>query len=377
MFTLALPILYHSVDISYHHDNRLWPGRYPHILVPSDNPQRSSWMEDVELFRRQKCFIHTLLERPTCGKLVKNLTWSNMDWPSGPEEIDTFDEESMWQALTSLSSLRTVDFCSLACERETCSVPPLFSSATGLTLCGQMSYDLATSIMHSVDLSKLTFLSLDNIHDLGQIRKGKSIPFDRELIHLRESRYADGSPKTKHPGPMRDHLRSLTGKCTALKHLVLRSVGQDFYIDTLWSTELDEQRYDEWANFIDAARYTLRVLEIEQGLPPENMNSSRCPSGLLRISPQTVRPMDRRLLHHILPILVKQPWPSLKSMSVKGLGGRVQMANYFGTVLGGECDLDSVEAQLQQALGPHVHVSCKREATKTFFIRAQGFTYNM
>jgi len=55
------------------------------------------------------------------------------------------------------------------------------------------------------------------------------------------------SPST--PGPMRAHLRHLNGRCPALKHLSLRSVGQDDSDGGPWSARNAEQPYEERASF--------------------------------------------------------------------------------------------------------------------------------
>jgi len=346
------------------------------MKVASNNPDRRSLEEDDVLFRRQQLLIRTLRAQPQLGKFVKSLTWTHRTWSDGPGEDDCLKEGPTWAAFKTLSNIEKLDFCSMVSRREIHAPPPLFSSAKWISIGGQMSHALATSILHSVDPSKITYLELDNLQDLGQLRKHKAIPLDQDLGQLRETTYPDRSPKVRHPGAMRDHLRFLEGRCTALRTLVMRSVGQDYYRDWLWSAVHDEKRYSEWARFIDSTRSSLQGLQLEQGLTQEDLNQHGCVSHFLQISPQTGgRPMDRRFIEIILPVLLKRPWPKLRALDIRGIGGRVQNCHRRGCSGEVVSDIESAEFRLKEALGPRISVSWEPEASRTFFIRLWASLY--
>lgn len=283
----------------------------------------------------------------------------------------------MWNALQNLCNVEVLDFCSLARGREDDAPPPLFPSSTSICLTGPMSFTMMKSILHSVDPSKITRLELDNLQDFGQRSRGKDLhPLD-DLSKLRESQYPDGSPKLRHPGPMRGHLQPLVGSCKVLKHLSLRSAGQDIANDSVWSVHHDRQRYEEWAMFIESVKDTLESLEIEQGIPaedPHQNGSCRQWDGPM----QTLgRPMDLRFVELVLPVISSGPWAHLKTMTIRGVGGSVLRSHRRGC-RGGRWQSGSLIAapmRLRTCLPPDVVLTFEKEASKTFWHRLRSPSY--
>ncbi|KAH8803537.1 hypothetical protein F5884DRAFT_509026 [Xylogone sp. PMI_703] len=122
---------------------------------------------------------------------------------------------------------------------------------------------------------------------------------------------------------MQGHLRHLEGRCTVLQKLILRSSGQGHDGDSFWSDAIDNRRYKEYASFIGSVKGTLRDFVFEQGLRQEE----DCHPGYAHpYNPprQTgiMRPMDKRFLEYILPVLIEGPWPVLKTVQIFGLGGK-------------------------------------------------------
>ena len=95
-----------------------------------------------------------------------------------------------------------------------------------------MHYGLATSILYSIDPSKLERLALDNLQDEGQYADGSPMNYDdgsNPQAHT-QTINPDGSRGFVFPGPIRGVLKPLEGRCTALKHLLLRKAGQEWFL---------------------------------------------------------------------------------------------------------------------------------------------------
>lgn len=87
--------------------------------------------------------------------------------------------------------------------------------------------------------------------------------------------------------------------------------------DRNWSEKLNENRYREWAGFIDSVRSTLEILIIEQGTEPE-LNVYFC----RRKPSQTGFPIYDRFLKIVLPVITQELRPVLKMTEIIGLGSQ-------------------------------------------------------
>ncbi|MCJ1402952.1 hypothetical protein MMC11_006173 [Xylographa trunciseda] len=257
--------------------------------------------------------------------------------------------------------LRTVDFVSLATERELDS-PPL----------------LLRSICHGVDPAKPRTLALDNLHDLGQARDGHDLPRASDLSTMTETDCVDGTPMLRHPGPTRGCLQPLIGRCTALQHLSLRSVGQDDVHDALWSPAKDEARYAEAAEFIASVRPTLRTLVFEQGLQADDDSDPGCGSSRAGLSTREAgRPMDVRFVKYIVPVLVEAPWPHLREMVIRGVGGSVRRSVERGNREMDRTLAEEIYGIVHGAMSEqNIRLSWEREASKTFYLRVHDLRYD-
>jgi hypothetical protein len=183
-----------------------------------------------------------------------------------------------------------------------------------------MSYVFFRSMISSPRSVK--FLELDNVGGLGQLADGK--PLQWNLQRPPESDSSNGNPETRHPGPMRGHLRPIQSQFANLQRLHIRTVGQDLFEDSSWASQRDKNRYAELASFIDSVRLTLESLLFEQGLEPEFTGYATCGRANIGHGPQKGRPMDSRFLDEIMPVLLRAPWPKLKSVTILGVGGQVR-----------------------------------------------------
>ncbi len=380
---ICLPVLYSRIDLSCHHDKSYfckdvpldfeprYPGRYKQGWDETESDKSDAWYQQRshELLRRQRLLIRTLLDHPEHGRYVKSLVWTYRNWGNVEPPLS---DASVWKAFKTLINIRILDFCSLAEERQLHVPPSLFSSARVIRISGQMTFALAFAILQSGTPSTITSLDLDNLQDIGQICKGKRMMINENLSALKESRYSDGTPKRRHPGPMRDHLRQLKGRCSTLEHLALRSVGQDGSMEPLWSSSLDEERYQQWAAFIDSSRGSIRTLDLEQGLSARGLGPvvGHCRGHAHTLHPvQQLRPMDSRFIAYILPVLLKTPWPKLEKVTIRGLGGQSHAQRYSSTQLERTKIVAHHVARLRQALGPQVGLLFEPEASKAFYVR--------
>jgi hypothetical protein len=152
-----------------------------------------------------------------------------------------------------------------------------------------------------------------------------------------------------------------------LQHLFIRTVGQDLAENNRWFAKRDEDRYDELASFIDSVRLTLETLLFEQGLEPERAIFASC-HGSRGHGPQKGRPMDSRFLDKVMPVLLRGPWPTLKSITILGVGGPVrQIVSCMNYVPEDPAVFEAAEDRLRVSLPPSVSLSWNAEFGKTFY----------
>jgi hypothetical protein len=168
------------------------------------------------------------------------------------------------------------------------------------------------------------FLELENVGGLGQLADGKPFQWSGNRRQLPESDSPNGNPETRHAGPMRGHLRPIQSQFANLQHFHIRTVGQDLFEDSRWVPQRDKNRYAELALFIDSVRLTLESLLFEQGLEPEFTGFATCGPANIGHGPQKGRPMDPRFLDEVTSVLLRAPWPRLKSVTILGVGGQVR-----------------------------------------------------
>ncbi|MCJ1368683.1 hypothetical protein MMC16_007828 [Acarospora aff. strigata] len=319
----CLPPLYRNVDLSTHNRGRL--------VEFEDELVRELWADadgdyvpdDARL--RQYSFLRTLTAHPEYGAFVRSFTWT-LVWTRSPYLTSKLKdiEFSIWNVFSSLTNVQDLDLASLHYNDVEPFVrqnpPRLFFSAVRVRLLGWMNYGLATSILYSIDPSKLEHLALDNLQDEGQYLDGSPMRFDdaERLLDRVETINPDGSRAFMFPGPMRHLLKPLEGRCTALKYLLLRKAGQEWSrMMGGWSPEADEAVYREWASFLCSVKSTLEVFVFEQSRAPLFGNISKMWEWERS---RTIPPMDERFRRLFLPVLVAGKWPHLQRLEVRGVG---------------------------------------------------------
>ncbi|KAF8849219.1 hypothetical protein BDZ45DRAFT_680669 [Acephala macrosclerotiorum] len=364
-----IPLLYRDVDISVHNRPGLFPGAYC-SLVHADNPNLNDESMMIQCEQKQQKFFNALKIHPDYGSHVIRLSWTHFS--SYDMDDRQISEVPVWDAFGLLPNVMRLDFASLALQRECVTPPPLFPCVTHLRLLGQMSFPFLRSFTDSLDPTHLISVEFNNLQDFGQLKEGEDLPDFADLAKTLESEDLEGNSIIRHPGCMRGHLQRLHGRCTNLKRLFLRSVGNDWTMDGQWSPTIDAERYKEWASFIDSVRPTLESLVIEQGLEYESANIAHCRPGPLQVG----RPMDERFLAHVLPILIRGDWPYLKEVKILGIGSKPR--KLVRNFISGDMNVTAyVKDNLSLLESRGVSLEVQEAATKTFFFRINGPYYEV
>ncbi|KAG4438658.1 hypothetical protein IFR05_005839 [Cadophora sp. M221] len=366
---VAIRALYHHVDISTHNIAGLFPAR--NMFTLAENPIADLGDEIDHCIEKQRKFFRSMKLRPEYGAGVTRLTWTYFSQCS-PTNDKPISDKPVWRALQCLTSVKYLDFASIAFQRERNPPPALFPVAEHIRLVGPMSFAFVRAILFSGQAERLVSLDLDNVLDIGQYKEGKDFKSMADLSLIPESEDSDGISVTRHPGNMRGHLKYLEGRCPRLKYLCLRSVGNDQEGDCRWSPAIDEARYDEWASFITSVRSSLEHLVVEQGLEPNQSEIGRCRPQPIQLG----RPMDDRFLTHLLPALLAGGFEKLKGLQVYGIGARARpevVQSYRPKYLQ-LCQ--DIHEKLLAALGAGVDLEVREHATKSFFYHLSGNTYD-
>ncbi|MCJ1225398.1 hypothetical protein MMC12_002047 [Toensbergia leucococca] len=274
----VIPHLYRVVDISIHNRPPIIGRHLFHSreLVTDHCPLESS---TFKIIRHQHACLNSLSKHPEYATYVEVFKWTLIPTPDIGEPssdnllIALFEEveTKIWPVFQTLRNVKTLDLGSLhksyvRYAAETPSV--LFPNATSIRLLGCMSHRLATSILYSVDASKLTHLALDSVQDWDPEPDGRPMCRTRQQAVRRynlrrgrrteENHNAEATP----PRPMRALLPQLKGKCTTLRSLFLRQAAYDDGQSANIHDRPDEEIYTEWADFASSVVLTLETLVV-------------------------------------------------------------------------------------------------------------------
>ncbi|CZR56368.1 uncharacterized protein PAC_06256 [Phialocephala subalpina] len=372
MHARGLSILYHRVDISCHNDEGLFLSIYQRSMVQGNNPLRKVEDSRARNFqRRQESFINTMIENSALGLLVIALTWTYQCTFHTWEEAERA-QKRMSKGFQSLKRIKMVDICSF--NREQHPIIPLapFQTATSVKIGGRMPYAFFRAIVTAS--SRLVFLEIDNVQGFGQLRDGldEELSYISHLASISETEDINGRPLVRHDGPMHGHLSELTGQCTSLRHLVIRTIGQKDATDYRWSRAREEKRYSEIADFIAATSDTLESLIFEQGKEPLEDGKGLPAQGHRN---KAERPMDSFFFAHILPVLLNTPWPKLNNIAIHGVDPSRQSGRSSGANLGLSSlhpnDLSS-EGMLRDILPKGAGLVWKSRSENTFYLQSEN-----
>ncbi|MCJ1464975.1 hypothetical protein MMC07_003590 [Pseudocyphellaria aurata] len=279
-----------------------------------------------DAFKRQRYLVRTLLMHPTYGQHVRFFKGTLLCERGVGEGRRS---EEMWSAMKLLTHVQSVEIGTANGYNYRLTDPSrqiphkLFQSATSITLMGYLEYNLAKSILDAVDPATLKYLCLNMVQD-------RSIELFRR--DHRPGNRGEGGRMIAY-GVMSGLLNSLTGRCTALRTLVLQRRGQ-IQRGFEWHAAAEDASYMEWAAFISSVQPTLAHLTFEQtgrwrrGEPFSNPASSS-------------RIMDDKFRRLILPIIVSRSWPCLTMIKVQGVRSQdgIGLATELRAVLGGDAEI--------------------------------------
>lgn len=388
----SIPHIYRYVDLSTHNRGLVTCQGYepPRLHAPpyakfgpreehSDSVRCTEIPENM--MQRQETFIKTLMDREEYRKYVRVMIWTFLPPTIHCRRFSTdVAKPAFWDLMRRLENIRRFDLADVSDFWSTVSPRPFllqdqyFPNASSLRLLGVMEPVIATSILSTIDAAKLVSLTLDNVQCCGKAPYGtaftpvprpwRSTALYSQALLSQHQRWWTADSGFIWPGLMRGLLKPLTGRCTGLKSLTVRKVG-DRNID-----ECDMLRgmnecalMHEWSAFIKSVSRNLEEFKFEQG--PRQESQPR----MIRVHP--VRVMDKLFGLILFPVLLAGPWPCLKSMEVRGVrswmghGMRlrpVKVADQYE----GLPFVVSLEDQLKAAVGRGVTVIVEGEGGRKF-----------
>ena len=379
----SIPHIYRQVDLSTHNRGAVYCS-VNELGTNIPGPRRSDSTRctnvPVNMVYRQLVFITTMLVRKEYRKYVRVLIWTFLP-PTGRERESCTKKQMFWNLIPYLENVRSFDLADLSeswssvFPRPSLSEGRYFPNASSVRLVGVMEPIITASILSTIDLSKLVRLELDNVQCCGKTATGNTMPPPPNTPPSRQSvaailpRYTELMSSDwgfVWPGLMRGLLSPLKGRCTGLKSLTLRKVGDRYPRESevvRWMNEC--HLLFEWASFIRSVSGTLEEFMFDQG--PRDENQAR---GNIRVNP--VRLMDRLFGSVIFPVLLAGPWPRLKSMELRGV------RSWMGHDMG----LPRVKMQDQYeglpfaiSLEDQLKVAVKREAR--VIVEGKGRTFDL
>ena len=326
------PHIYRHVDLSTH--NRgvvVCPGNELAKRTTRPRRQYSDTIRctnvPVNMVPRQWSFINTMMDRKEYRKYVRVLIWTFLP-PTGREPELCIEKHTFWDLMRCLGNVRSFDLADLSKAWSSVSPRPsrlegrYFPNASSVRLVGVMEPVIAASILSTIDPSKLVSLELHNVQCYGKIPIGTTMPSTPNLSISKQSvdtimpRYIEWTSRDSGivwPGLMGGLLSPLYGRCTGLKSLTLRKVGDRNTRESdlvRWMNEC--HLLWDWADFIESVSGTLEEFMFDHG--PRDKKQSRVGNPV-----NPARLMDRLFGATIFPVLMAGPWPHLKRMELRGV----------------------------------------------------------
>lgn len=342
-----------------------------------------SWDQMADARTRQHRFVQTLLSHPEYGRLVRTFKGTLCIFDDDICRIFPYKDLShkqLWQTMKLLTHVQNVDvgttnrvayrikapwkqkhiptdfynaraykkrpdtqlpngfYRFLAGLRMTLPNPipvDLFQSAASVRLVGHMQYDLAKSILGAVNPVTLKHLCLDLVQDYHvEHYQRKLSPGDKgddgQIIGV---------------GSITGLLTKLTGRCTALRTLILRRRGQN-KDGSGWHAAAEEASYMEWASFIHSVQGSVEKLLFAQYGDAIHGTPYIDESAGFMI-------MHQRFHQFILPALLSTNWPCLTVMAIQG----VRSPN-------DEVGNDALIRKLRAAVGENVEIAVEERAKR-------------
>ena len=388
----SIPHIYRYVDLSTHNRGLVTSHGYELPKLYTAPHAESETREEhsdsvrcteipVNMIRRQETFIKTLINREEYRKYVRVVIWTFLPPTIHCRRFSTdVVKPAFWNLMLQLQNIRRFDLADISDFWSTVSPRPsrlpdrYFPNLSSLRLVGVMEPVIVAPIVSTIDPTKLVSLTLDNVQCCGKAPYGTTFTpaprLPRGAMECKYSKWWTTNPKFIWPGLMRGVLKPLTGRCTGLKSLTLRKVGDrnSEEIDTLRAMN-ECALMHEWSSFIESVSGSLEEFKFEQG--------PRQAGQLSRIRVHPVRSMDRLFGLVIFPALLVGPWPCLKVMEIRGVrswigqGMRLRKVKIEEQYEGLPFAI-SLEDQLKAAVGRGVTVTVEGEGRKFDLVGRPG-----
>jgi hypothetical protein len=246
--------------------------------------------------------------------------------------------EPLWRTFQSFVHIISIDLCWLRWDstyhsryiaatdnrrpwREVTLPSLLFPTAKSVRLSGCTTSCLVASVLGSASIPgpQLRSLELEDLKQWAEIH-----PTPPSFTHLRDlSAYLDAN---------RSNLRirrTTTGTFTALMgcHSNLTSLRiTTAGLKHVYPQESGDNRvYALWATLLHSIRSTLCMFSFEQSQGHRNSSAPPPPQYQVHRPRSGLRPMDRFFVQHILPVLLKTPWPRMQHTEIRGVGRSVHI----------------------------------------------------
>lgn len=303
------PDLFNICLVSLSMNRRCSHVLYRHVDLLRDQPSTMNNLPKAEsnriydVLQRQHHLISTLLCFPEYGQCVRSIRTKLGDGFTG---LRGQDAGETWQAMRTLTQLHSVELGSRTKDSSylngTTPLPRnLFQSATSVTLVGHMEYNVAKAILNALDSARLTYLCLNMVQE-NDIENFSP-------VHVPGNLSEDG--RIVAYGATTGLLKLLTGRCSALRTLILRRRGQ-IENGPQWHAAAEDASYMEWGSFLCSVQSTVEQFTFEQ--------AARWTQDAERKgADSTSRIMDDRFRRLILSAIVSRSWPCLTLIELQGV----------------------------------------------------------
>ena len=326
----SIPHIYRDVNLSTHHRGLVLCRRYDPrtgFFLGGTQEEHSDSVRCIDrpvtMIPRQQRFVKTMKKRTEYRKYVQVVTWTFLPSRDNRRGHSTdVGKNAFWSTMRFLDNIRGFDLADLSerwgIEFPRSSVCPgqYFANCSSLSLLGVMESPLPASILSTVDPAKLVSLTLDNVQCCGKTPFG-TVFGPPPMVYAELQRYLVrwlcDDPRFVWPGPRLGLTKPLIGRCTGLKSLTLRKVGdRNSRESEMIRSFYDMQVLIEWSSFVESVCRTLEEFRFEHGPRQEPQINPN-----LRVHP--VRSMDKHFGIHLFPALLAGPWPCLKMMEIRGV----------------------------------------------------------
>lgn len=375
-----LPVIYRHVELLDQHYLKKRPCRVSMTFNQDDFDEYCLMLRDR--LEKQQLFFNALQSHPEYGRHVRSLK-GKLYYPTSEScHSHGMYRKEFWRVMQSLTLVQSVDIAfEHVCDNTYTLMRPipddfvLFQSATSVRLMGNMHYLLAKAILDAINPATLKHLCLDMVRD-SDVR---TPPLYLSISHAGQPLAnlmpgdSDEDGRIFALGAAAGLLKTLTGRCTALRTLELRRVGQTRY-GFGWHVGAEEASYMEWANFIRSVQTTLEEFTFEQ--VGDWIGDLSYPGHGWYYDFTMMNERFRRLL---FPTIVSESWSRLTSIALKGVSGSTRStgdsaSDFTESLAEAALATDLMATELRSVLGENVKIVMEGEPNLVGFLTSKTKT---